>query len=113
MKAVRKAIGKAMEDMSLLNPSKAKDRRALQQAIEFEEGDSEEDESAAADGECRYLWSGVLSISYGDVMEGKAEEVQIDKGYFQQVPSKGRGRPMHSWEFLFSPQLLDQDISLD
>ena len=39
MKAVRKAIGKAMEEMPLLNISKGKDRRALHRAYEFEEGD--------------------------------------------------------------------------
>ena len=43
MKAVRKAIGKAMEEMPILHVSKAKFRKALQQAYESEEGDSEED----------------------------------------------------------------------
>ena len=44
MKAVRKAINKAMEEMPVLHVSKAKDRKALHLAYEFGEGDSEEDE---------------------------------------------------------------------
>ena len=44
MKAVRKAINKAMEEMPIIHVSKAKDRKALHLAYEFGEGDSEEDE---------------------------------------------------------------------
>ena len=44
MKAVRKAISKAMGEMPVLNISKAKDRKALHRAYELEDDDSEEDE---------------------------------------------------------------------
>jgi len=43
MKAVRKAISKAMEEMPLLHVSKAKDRRALHQAYGSDLEDSNDD----------------------------------------------------------------------
>ena len=43
MKAVRKAISKAMEEMPLLHVSKAKDRRALHRAYGSDSEDSSDD----------------------------------------------------------------------
>ena len=88
IKAVRKAIAKAMEEVPLLNVSKAKDRRVLHQAYGSDSEDSSDDGWLVADGEYRYRWSNVIFIDQRQHDAYKGEFVTIGKNHFQNLTTK-------------------------
>ena len=60
-----------------------------------------------------YEWSGVIPI-YQDIKDDiEIITAEIDTEHMKTAMKGARGRPLTNWDFIFSPEKFDQEISLD
>ena len=60
-----------------------------------------------------YDWSGVIAIYKDDAGEIEVVSAEIDVDHMKTDMKAARGRPLAKWDFIFSPEKFDREISID
>ena len=60
-----------------------------------------------------YDWSGVVSIYLLESQDNVVFTAEINTEHMRTETKAPRGRPLHSWDFIFSPDKFDREIGLD
>ena len=60
-----------------------------------------------------YDWSGVVSIYKDCSSEVEILRAEIDTDHMKTNTKGPRGRPVSSWDFIFSPEKFDKEIGLE
>ena len=74
-----------------------------------EESSSEEQEATEV---VNYIWTGMMSLSYGGDRQFHSREAYIDPEHCTSNIKGGVGRPAASWDFIFCPQQFDDEIDI-
>ena len=74
-----------------------------------EESSSEENDATEA---INYIWTGVMSLSYGGDRQFHSREAYIDPKHCSSNIKGAVGRPAAQWEFIFSPSQFDDNIDI-
>ena len=76
------------------------------------EDDSEVPDDSSDNNELKYRWSQVLSLSYRQYSEPPSILNSILKDDYIGGIKNTKGRPVHKWDYVFSPKHFDAKIDI-